>query len=182
MQLSEKMKKNLTMALGAVVVLVCAVWFLMNPGPEHIEDTNGPDNYTLQRITEADVVALKMGSRGSLSTSETHWDFGALSVSSGVEYSCKKFTGVLLLDSCTIFKGSDIHVLLPEYRVKGGNFAFYVVFDGQVIGKVEDDGFGNGEFLKENIDKTGSLQYIIAGESANFSFIAPDDWENGLRP
>ena len=51
------MKKNLAMLLGAVVVLVCAGWLLMNLGPEHIEDTNGTDNYTLQRITEADVVA-----------------------------------------------------------------------------------------------------------------------------
>ena len=144
MQLNEKTKKILGIILVVVAVLVFIGWSILNPAPEHIEDTNGPDNYNLQSITEADVVALKMGTRGGLTTSETHWDFGGLNISSGVEYSCKKFTGVLLLDSCTIFKGSDIHVLLPEYRVKGGNFAFYVVFDGQVIGKVEDDGFGNG--------------------------------------
>ena len=180
MKLNEKTKKILGIVFAVVMVLGYVGWSILNPGPEHIEDTNGPDNYNLQKITEADVVALKMGTRGGLTTSETHWDFGALNISSGLEYSCKKFTGVYLLDSCTIFKGSDIHVLLPEYRVKSGNFAFYVVFDGQVIGKVEDDGFGNGEFLKENIEKTGSLQYIIAGESANFSFIAPGDWSNGF--
>ena len=149
---------------------------LLNPGPEHIADTNGPDNYALQQITEADVVAMQMGSRGGVSTSETHLNFENLSISSGIKYSCKKFTGVHRIYTATILKGSDIFISLSDYQVNSGNFAFYVVLDGEVIGQVDYNEFGVAEFLLEDIEKTGTVEYILAGESADFRFIAPTDW------
>ena len=176
MNVSEKTKKMLG-AVGAVVLVIAiAAWMILNPGPEHIEDTNGADNYALQQITEADIIAHNMGTRGGLATSESYWSIGSLEISDGVEYSCKKFTGVYLLDSCTIFKGSDIHIFLGDFRIMSGNFAFYVVLDGQIIGEVKPDADGVGELLIENIEKTGTLEYIIAGESAQFRFIAPSVW------
>ena len=33
------------------------------------------------------------------------------------------------------------------------------------------------EFLLENVEKTGTLEYVIAGESASFEFVAPVDFE-----
>lgn len=162
---------------AVVLLVVVVVWMIVNPGPEHIEDTNGADNYSLQTITEQDVVALKMGARGAVSKSETHYDLAGLNFSSGVEYSAKKFTGVYLLHAETIFKGADIYVRLREFDVNEGNFAFYVVFDGEIVGQVEPTGSGISEFLLENVEKTGALEYIIAGESASFSFIASTDFE-----
>ena len=176
MNISEKTKKTLGSILIILVLIGAGVWMLLNPGPEHIEDTNGPDNYALQQITEADVVAMKMGCRGGVSTSETHWDFENLSISSGVKYSCKNFTGVYRIYSTTIFKGSDIYISLGDYHINSGNFAFYVVLDGEIVGQVEYNEFGICEFLLEDLEKTGSLEYIIAGESANFRFIAPTEW------
>ena len=174
--MSGKMKKILGIVCVIALVGVIGVWMLMNPGPEHIEDTNGADNYSLQQITEQDVVSLKMGTRGGLSTSETHWEIAGFDVSSGVKYSCRKMTGVYQLHTCTIFKGSDIHVYLTDFQINGGNFAFYVVLDGKIVGEVKPDEFGTGELIIENIDKTGTLEYIIAGESADFTFTAPLDW------
>ena len=176
MNISEKTKKTLGSILIILVLIGAGIWMVLNPGPEHIEDTNGPDNYALQQITEADVVAMKMGCRGGVSTSETHWNFENFSVSSGIKYSCKKFTGVYRLYTATIFKGSDIFISLGDYQVNSGNFAFYVVFDGEIIGQVDYNEFGIAEFRLENIEKTGTVEYILAGESANFRFVAPTDW------
>ena len=89
----------------------------------------------------------------------------------------KKFTGVYRLYTATLFKGSDIYVDLAGFEIKEGNFAFYVVFDGEVIGKIEPDDFATAEFTLENVEKTASLEYFIAGESASFEFIAPTGWD-----
>ena len=175
-QMTENTKKKLWSIFAVALVTVFAVWMILSPSPEHIEDTNGPDDYSLQQINEEDVVSLKMGSRGTISQRETKWDFGGFTVSDGIKYSSGKFTGVYQLYSCTLFKGSDIHVYLGDFQVSSGNFAFYVVFDGKIVGQVRPDAFGMGELIIENVEKTGVLQYIIAGESANFCFTAPTGW------
>ena len=169
-------KRGLRLLLAIAFVVVVVVWLIKNPGPEHIEDTNGLDNYALQQITAEDVVANKMGCRGGLSTSKSHWGIAGINVSSGTKYSCKKFTGVSQLYMATVFAGSDVHVYLSDFRVNSGNFAFYVVLDGEIVGEVKPDDAGVAELIVENIDKTATLEYIIAGESANFEFTAPTEW------
>lgn len=175
-QITETMKKKLWGLFAVVLIVVFVAWAIFNPGPEHIEDTNGPDDYSLQQITEEDVLAQEMGNRGGLSQSKTQWEFGNISISDGVQYSCRKFTGVYLLNTCTIFKGSDIHVYLSDFQISSGNFAFYVALDGKIVGEVKPDEYGCAELVIENIEESGTLEYIIAGESANFRFIAPSSW------
>ena len=174
--MNEKTKKILLIIFAVVFVAVIAVWMLANPAPKHIEDTNGEENYSLQEISERDVVSLKMGSRGGVSKEETHFNVADFDVSEGIEYSSRKFTGVQSLYAATIFKGSDIYVYLSDFKVKSGNFAFYVVLDGKIVGEVSPDEFGTAEFKLDNIDKTATVEYIIAGESASFQFTAPLDW------
>ncbi len=145
--------------------------------PDHIEDTNGADNYALQTITEQDVVELKMGTRGSISESELQMNVAGLSFSNGRKYSSSKFTGVYQIYAATIFKGSDIYVQLSQFEIREGNFAFYIVFDGEIVGQLTPSEVGVSEFTLENVEKTGSLEYIIAGESASFEFIALSDWQ-----
>ncbi len=154
----------------AFILAGCAI-------PEHIEDTNGEDNYTLQQITEEDVVALNMGTRGSINESQMSFNFGDLAITDGVKYSSSKLTGVYLLHSTTLIKGSDIHIIIGNFKIHEGNFAFYVVFDGKIVGQVTPKGDGLSEFILENVDKTASLEYIIAGESANFEFVIPGGLE-----
>lgn len=177
MNLNLKTKNILWVVFAVVLVAVMVVWLFLNPGPEHIEDTNGADNYSLQTITEQDVIEQKMGTRGTVSERETNLDIAGWSVSSGIRYSSKNFTGVYMLHNETLFKGSDIYVSLAEFVIKEGNFAFYVVFDGEVVGKVEPGENALAEFRLDNVEKTGSLEYVIAGESASFEFVAPTEFE-----
>jgi hypothetical protein len=175
--MKDKAKSILWGIFAVVFVVVAVIWFATSPSPEHIEDTNGADNYSLQRITKQDVIEQKMGSRGSVSESELKFNFGSLTVSDGTKYSSGKFTGVYRLYTATLFKGSDIHVMLGDFKIREGNFAFYVVFDGKVVGQVEPGESGLSEFILENVDKTASLEYVIAGESADFEFVVPTGWE-----
>lgn len=70
MFLGSKIKKFFWGAFAIVFVLAFAVWMVISPRPDHIEDTNGADNYSLQTITDRDVAENKMGSRGVVSESE----------------------------------------------------------------------------------------------------------------
>ncbi len=170
--------KNILIGIATVIFLaVFAAMTFGNPRPDHIEDTNGADNYALQTITEQDVVELKMGSRGTVSESETQMNIAGLSISDGRKYSSSKFTGIYQLYATTLFKGSDIYVNLSQFEIKEGNFAFYIVFDGEIVGQIVPSETGVSEFTLDNVEKTGSLEYIIAGESASFEFIALSDWQ-----
>lgn len=173
MNINVKIKNILWVVFAVALVVVAAIWMLADPQLEHIEDTNGADNYSLQTITEQDVVEQKMGTKGSVSKSEVRLG----NLSNGIKYSSEKFTGVYRLYTTTIFEGSDIYVSLAGFEIKEGNFAFYVVFDGEVVGKIEPDDFATAEFTLKNVEKTASLEYFIAGESASFEFIAPIGWD-----
>ena len=166
---NEPKHKVLWLCLIIAAIAVTIVWIALSPRPEHIEDTNGADNYELQQITEFDVIENKMGSVGTLSQSE---------VAGGdyVKYSSKKFTGVYLIDSYTIFKGSAVDLFFPEFHVKSGNFTFYAVLDGEIVGKINGDEFGSVNFTIDHIEKTGTLEYFIACESANFTFTVPAEF------
>ena len=51
--------KNILIGIAVVAFLaVFAVWMLASPKPDHIEDTNGDDNYAPQTNTQQDVVEL----------------------------------------------------------------------------------------------------------------------------
>lgn len=175
LNLNPKTKNILWGVFAAVLLVVFAVWMIANPGPEHIEDTNGADNYSLQIITDYDVIEQSMGSRGAVSKTELHYEFSGLKISDGTKYSSKKFTGVYCLYTATLFKGSDIYVSLAEFEIKEGNFAFFIVFDGEIVGKIVPDDYATAEFTLKNVRKTGTVEYIIAGESASFSFVAPTE-------
>ena len=172
MNINVKIKNILWIVFAVVLVVVGAIWMFADPQLKHIEDTIGAGDYSLQTITEQDVVEHNMGTKGSVNKRETR--FG--NISNGIKYSSKKFTGVHRLYTATIIEGSDIYVSLAGFEIREGNFAFYIVFDGKVVGKIEPDDFAAAEFIIENVEKTASLEYFIAGESASFEFIAPTGW------
>ena len=173
MRLNRRIKKFLG-CIFALAMIGVTVWLIrQNPGPEHIEDTNGPDNYALQQITEADILTCEMGSRGWLAEQDKGVKLGIFDLGSGRQYSCKKFTGVCRMHYETILKGSDIYVSMSHFEVRSGNFAFYVLFEGQIVGQLVPDEFGYAEFRLDNVPQTGTVEYVIAGESANFRFRSP---------
>ena len=174
--MNDKTKKLLGGILIAAAVVFGIVWMLINPAPEHIPDTNGLADHSLQQITEEDVIAMKMGSRGTPSMAEAGMEIAGIGISRGVQYFSNHFTGVYCLYDCQILRGSSINITLTDYQIYEGNFAFYIILDGKIIGQIEPDEFGRGEFFMENIEKTGELVYVVAGESADFSFVAPTEW------
>lgn len=178
MNISPKIKNILWIVFAIAIVAIGVVMFILNPGPEHIEDTNGADNYSLQTITEQDVIEQKMGARGTVREVEFPIEIAGVTISDGIRYSSDKFTGVSMLYNTTLMKGSDIYVSLAELQIKEGNFAFYVVFDGEVVGQAEPSENALAEFRLDNVEKTGTLEYVIAGESASFEFLAPTDFES----
>ena len=54
------MKKLLMAVFAILMIVVAALWF-RNSDLEHIEDTNGDDNYTLQTITDENICNLDVG-------------------------------------------------------------------------------------------------------------------------
>lgn len=176
MYINPRIKKFFGLIFAVVMIVVAIVLVIKNPGPEHIEDTNGPDNYALQQITPEDVVAQEMGARGGLTTEEKKFGFAGISVSKGLKYSCKQFTDVSQVYTSTIFKGSDILVRLEDFRIESGNFAFFVILDGEIVAELRPDESGRVDYTFENVEDTGCLEYVIAGESANFQFSVPQGW------
>lgn len=165
------MKKRAPILFAVIIVGIAAVLLLTNK-VEHVEDTNGPDNYALQTITEQDVIDMKMGSRGGVSTSGTGVEFEGVSINKGIKYSSKKFTGVYQLYSAYYFKGSDITLDMVNFEVKEGNFKFYVVFEDRILDTIEPDALVTYRY--DNLEKSGTVRFVIAGESANFKFTTQD--------
>ncbi len=85
MKLNEKTKKILVVICAIVIVVVAVIWFTQD-GLEHIEDMNGADNYTLQQITDSNIINRDIGAMGLKITTD--------SISNTTTYSSKKFTGV----------------------------------------------------------------------------------------
>lgn len=155
--MNEKAKKIL-FGILAVAVLAVGGYAFLTSDLEHIEDTNGPEDYSLTVITDENII---------------NQDVGALNVkkstgllNDGITFSSKKFTGVYRVLVTNYILPSDFHMDLAGFYVNSGNFKMAVVNNGQIIAVVEPDIFAEC-YLD---DLTGTLELIIAGESADFEF------------
>ena len=124
------------------------------------EDTNGDDVFTLQTITDENIINLETGASG-LAYTESHLGD---SISSS-EYSSKNFNGVSQIFLTNFIAKSDVRVYIGHMQVKSGNFKLVAINDDKIIKEFPLDAF-NEEFLFEDIKGTFSIH--LAGESANF--------------
>lgn len=155
---------------GVVFVLVLGVFgFLMIFGEkmEHIEDTNGPDNFTLAVITEEDVIACDMGSAGSPGTKESKLSIAGITLKRSVEYFSKQFSGVDELASSYIMAGSILEITIYDFQVESGNFQMYVIADDRIAGTIEP---GQEVTFRTEVMEPAWYSIVVAGESAAFSF------------
>lgn len=143
--------------LAAAMVVVGVFWFISD-GPEHIEDTNGEENYELAVITEDNIVNQDVGALGVKMSSGMFND--------GITFSSKKFSGVYRIFLTNFLFDSDFIMDVVNFQVNSGNFKMCIVNEGKIIAEIEPDLFATCE-LK---DLNGSFELIIAGESADFSF------------
>ena len=159
MKMNEKTKKTLTMIGAIIFVVVVGAWIILG-GTDHIEDTNGSENFSLQTIANQDIVDMSTGSIGGPTISRS------MLTGDTVEFSAEKFTGVYEILYDNFIGKSDFEVDLTAYEIYGGNFKLVVVHNDEIVAVLEPGLFVN--YRLEDI--TGYVSLRIAGESASFSF------------
>ena len=154
---SPKQNNLLYILIAVAVVVICGYSFL-NSDLKHIEDTNGPEDYTLTTITDENIIKQDMG---ALNVSKST---GLLN--DGVTFKSDKFTGVYRVFQTNFFFDSDFLRDVAGFWVNSGNFRMCIVNDGKIIATVEPGMFATCELS----DLNGSFELVIAGESADFEF------------
>lgn len=152
-----KNSKFLWILLAVAVVVFCGYFFLTSD-LEHIEDTNGPDNYALTTITDENIIKQDVGALNIKKSTGIFND--------GITFSSNKFTGVYRVFQTNFFLNSDFLMDLAGFNVNSGNFKMVVVNNGEIIATVEPGLFATCELSGLN----GSFELVIAGESADFEF------------
>lgn len=153
--MNEKMKKMIA-AVGVIVLIaVCAVWFLSSD-LEHIEDTNGADNFALQTITDDNIIKRDFGAMGLKTTTDA--------VSNTTTYSSNKFTGVEEIYGMNIW-GNRFEITVNHARVDSGNFKIVLLEDDKIVHE-----FSLNELTQTYVleNPNGYISLRIAGESADF--------------
>lgn len=154
------MKKALLWLFVIGLTVTCAVWFLFRGGiTEHIPDTNGPDDFSLQTITDENIRKLNTGALGGGES----WD----SISNTTTYRSDKFSGVSVIHEKEIWTtGMTINVY--NYIVEDGNFRLLVMVDDEILHEF----IPNGDLIQtfELGAISGLFSIRIAGESADYRF------------
>ena len=159
MQLSEKTKMTLIRIAAVVFVVVVGGWMFLNRA-EHIEDTNGPDDLSLQTITEENIIKLDYGAVGGPTITRNNV------ISKTVEFSAKKYTGVTEILYDDYLLASDFYLDISSFEVYEGNFQMVVVCNDEIVATLEP-----GAIVECHLeDVKGYISLRIAGESASFSF------------
>lgn len=157
MNLNEKTKKIL-IGIGAIVLIVVAVVWFMQSDLEHIEDTNGADNYNLQTITDSNIINRDIGAMGLKISNST--------VTNTTSYSSEKFTGVEEIYGENIV-ANRMEFNINHASVTEGNFKIVLLVDDEIVHE-----FKLNELMQTYVleNPSGYVSLRIAGESANFMF------------
>ena len=147
--------------LLSLILVICVCFMCTGCGTEY-EDTNGADNFTLQTITDDEIINLSTGASG---LTYTESDLGSFLHSS--EYSAKNFNGVEQIYLTNFIGKSDIQVYIGHMTVESGNFKLVVINNSKIIHEFNLDTF-NETFYFE--DLKGDFAIHVAGESAKFDF------------
>ncbi len=144
-----------------ILLMICISAQLFGCSAEY-PDTNGADDYSLQTITDENIIHLDLGASG-LGYRESN--LAGFLISS--EYYSKNFNGVEQIYLTNFILPSDIEIYIGTMNVTSGNFKLAVVNDETIIFEIPLDAFGE-TFRFENISGTFSIH--AAGESAAFEF------------
>ena len=153
----EKLKKIL-LGIGIILVLGIFAVSMLTSDIEHIEDTNGADNYSLQQITDDNIIKKDIG---ALNLSETRSVLSNMPV-----YSSEKFTGVSEIYMTNII-GNRFDITVYNMVVNAGNFKIVLVHNDEIIHEFKLNELTETYTLK---NPEGAVALRIAGESADFEF------------
>lgn len=143
-------------------VLICSMCLMFVGCGTEYEDTNGVEDFSLQTITDENIINLETGASGLAYTEE---NIGDVLFSS--EYSSKNFNGVEQIYLTNYLGASDLEIYIGHLNVKSGNFRLVVINDDKIIYEIPLDTFGETIRLE---DLTGTVSIHVAGESAAFEF------------
>ena len=165
------MKKNKFAPILAVIAAIAlvVVYFLL-PGVEPIEDTNGPDDFSLAVLTDADIVADSYSSTGGLTTSTGRVTLpGGWEISDGVEISAKELSGITELLWADYILPSDFYLEISSFTLESGNARLVVVNEGKIVAEIEP----GTDIICRLDDLTGRTSLRLATESARFTLVLP---------
>ena len=120
----------------------------------HIEDKNGPDDYSLVEITDEKI----------LKNTTSYTQTGAVASESQheVEFDCRKFSGVKTLKKITYTGGIRLEINY-DIELDSGNFRAVLIHDGEIV---MDLPIGENQQIVIDSPKR-SYEIKIAGESAD---------------
>lgn len=166
--LNKKMSKKAWILIGCgsllLGIVMVAVIFLSF---EHIEDTNGPDDYSLCQLTMEDIFADHHSTYSSMSSFAKSGK--ATNVTGNLRdcdftkctYRAKKFSGVMSVHATKT--SANTLTLQIQTKVESGNLEVVILVDGQYYATVPVN--SNRTIVLENI--SGKLVVVkMAGESA----------------
>lgn len=167
-----KSKTNSKFAPLIAVIAAAVLWvvWLFLPGAEPIADTNGPDDISLNTLTDADLVADSFSSTAGLTTSTGRITLpGGWQIDDGVEISAKDLSGVVELLWANYLLPSDFDLEISSFSVTGGNARLVVINNGQIVAELHP-----GDDLVCHLeDLTGPTSLRLAVESAAFTLVFP---------
>ena len=122
----------------------------------HIEDTNGPDDYSLVKISDEEILGVRSAST----------KIGAFESQTGrtIKVKVSKFSGVENLQS---FKTTNSDITFTvSVTVTSGNFKAVLVQEGKIIHTFNNNASNQVVTVKQG---TGTVSFYVAGESAKYN-------------
>lgn len=148
--------KNLLALPVVIIFAVVVIVMLANDNFEHFEDTNGADVYSLQTITDENIINMDIGSKGV-------WE-KTNNITGLKTYSSKKFSGVYEINNVN-FWGETFEVSVKNFKLNSGNIKYVVVVNDEIVHEFTP----NQPNQVYKIEATeGNISLRIAGESADF--------------
>lgn len=144
--------------LLSLVLALVLLGGLASCGPEHIEDTNGAENFELQEITDENICKLDIGALYYVRSESI--------IADTVTYKSNKFSGVSEVFSENIIT-NRFEITVNHARVDAGNFKMVLCVDDEIVHT-----FALNELTQTFVleDVCGTVSLRIAGESARFQF------------
>jgi len=172
--MNPKVENPRVMLLVALFAAIFCLWMFTGT-PEAIADTNGADDFTLQTITDENIVNLDMGMTGGI-------DIRKDMVGDGITFSSDGFTGVYEVMHNNYIGDSDVNIRMTLLTVTEGNFRAVVVHNDEII---EELPFNTEDpFIDLWLhDINGTISLRLAGESAAFRFdMVQSDYDSFVHP
>lgn len=156
--MAPKTKKRIFLLLIAAAAALCLIW-LFEGSIQPIADTNGPDDFSLQEITEDAIRRCDVGSVGGPSQ---QWD----SLTQTTTYSADSYTGVSEIYGENLVT-NQLEITVNHAAVTRGNFRLVLLVNDEIV----------HDFALNELTQTYTLENVagyvalrIAGESAAFQF------------